>query len=47
MPFISAVYSSKTLNIVDSDYKDRNFFGMKLGKFTLNGEGIVVKKEKP
>ncbi len=40
----SAVYSSKTLNIVDSDYKDRNSFGMKSGKFTLNGKEIVVKK---
>ncbi len=40
----SAVYSSKTLNIVDSYCKDRNSFGMKSGVFTLNGKEIVVKK---
>ncbi len=40
----SAVYSSKTLNIVDSDYQDRNSFGMKPGVFILNGKEILVKK---
>lgn len=44
MSGISAVYSSKTINIVKSDYKDKNSFGMKPGSFILNGEKIVVKQ---
>jgi hypothetical protein len=40
----SAVYTSKTLNIVDSDCKDRNSFGVKAGVFKLNGKEVIVEK---
>ena len=40
----SAVYTSKTLNIVDSDCKDRNSFGVKPGVFKLNGKEVIVEK---
>ena len=44
MSVISAVYPSKTTNIVNSECRDQNSFGMKPGVFTLNGKEIVVKK---
>jgi hypothetical protein len=44
MSVISSVYTSKTLNIVDSDCKDRNSFGVKPGVFKLNGKEVIVEK---